>query len=572
MNENQLKTTDDIEQFLTYRGNTKLKRVGETIQFTEEQMKEYIHCSQDVFYFAEKYMKIVHLDDGLITIKLYPYQREMIESYVNNRFTICACARQSGKTTATTAYILWYVLFHTDKTVAILANKGDTAIEILSRVRLAYTDIPKFLQQGIPEGGFNKKSISLENGSRVIAEASGSGALRGFAINLLYLDETAHHEHWADFESSVLPTITAVKTTKVIMSSTPLGTNHFFEYWDKAQKGLNGYNPIMVTWKDVPGRDKAWYDQTLALMNYNMEKFDQEYNVEFLGSSGTLIAGWRLKELLNEYKSPLLQQAGISIYEQPIQQHKYTITCDVSEGKGLNYSTIQCIDVTKLPYNQVYVYRSNTTTPSEFAQIIYETARRYNGAQILVEFSSVGPLISEIIFDQMEYDGLLCTENNGAAGKKVSTLSKADKGLRQNQTVRRNSCSVLKLLVEQKQLVLNDWNSINELTTFSRKTDKTKWEAEPGKNDDLVLALAIFAWLTTTQWFAEWTDIQTIQQLRDNSVQELQDDMLIPLGIIEVESEEHVQARLSTIDPNNRILNDQVKSWIWDDIETLPDF
>ena len=515
-----------------YNGNINLKPSNQSIEWTPELVAEYVKCSQDPIYFTETYMKIVNIDNGLVSFKLYPYQREMIQSFDENRFSIIATARQAGKSTVTCAFILWYTIFHPEKTVALLANKGETAREILQRIQLSYQYLPRWLQQGIKE--FRAGAMVFENNSRVIAAATSSDAIRGYSINLLFIDEAAFIENWDEFFTSVYPTISSGKESKIILVSTPNGLNHFYAIWQNAHKKNepehNGYNPIRVLWSDVPGRDEKWRQDTLAAMNFDTEKFEQEYCVEFLGSSGTLIAGWKLKELVS--KKPLTTKDGLTQYFAPEQNHIYSIVADVSRGKGLDYSAFHVIDVTSMPYRQVCVFRNNTITPIDYSSVIHTIAKLYNNAFILVEINDIGEQVSQNISHEYEYEHVLCTENAGRAGKRITTTGGpgTDWGIRTTKTVKNSGCSILKLLIEQNQFVVNDVHTIEELATFSRKGQS--WEAEEGKHDDLVMGLVLFAWLSDQQYFKEITDINTLQRLREKTEEEIMEEML-PFGFFD---------------------------------------
>jgi hypothetical protein len=516
-----------------YNGNINLKRSNQNIEWTPELVQEYVKCSEDPVYFTETYMKIINIDNGLVSFKLYDYQKDMIRSMQENRFNIIATARQAGKSTVTCAFVLWYIIFHGEKTVALLANKGETAREILGRVQLAYQHLPRWLQQGVKE--WNKGSMELENNSRVLAAATSSDAIRGYSINLLFIDEAAFIENWDSFFTSVYPTISSGKESKIVLVSTPNGLNHFYAIWNNAHKeqedkGYNGYKPIKVMYHDVPGRDEKWKNQTLASMNFDMEKFEQEYCVEFLGSSGTLISGWKLKELVHQI--PLTFKDGLSLYQQPTANHNYVCIVDVSRGKGLDYSAFNIVDVTTMPYQQVCVYRNNMITPMDFAEVIYRLAKAFNNASILVEINDIGEQVGHSLHYDFEYENVLFTENSGRAGKKVSTGfgGNVDKGIRTTKTVKSVGCSILKLLIEQNQLVINDFHCIEELSTFSRKGNS--YEAESGKHDDLVMGLVLFAWLSDQQYFKDYTNINTLMKLREKSEEEIMSDLL-PFGFVD---------------------------------------
>lgn len=263
-----------ISKVKNYLGNPHLKKVGVTQQMTADEVEEYIRCSQDPTYFIERYVKIISLDKGFIKIKLYPFQKDAIEKINGNRKIIVKAGRQVGKTTMVVGYILWYILFNEEKFVAILANKASTAREILSRVKIAYEALPLWLQQGVRT--WNKGDIELENNCRVMATSTASSAIRGFSISLLYLDEFAFvpSNIADDFFTSVYPTISSGTTSKILISSTPNGMNHFYKMWTEAIENLNGFTTIEANWRQVPGRDQKWADDQKSVLGE--EKFLQE--------------------------------------------------------------------------------------------------------------------------------------------------------------------------------------------------------------------------------------------------------------------------------------------------------
>ena len=519
---------NEISNFKSYLGNPNLKRRGVSVNWTPELVTEWLKCKDDVVYFVSTYMKIINVNDGLVSFVPYPYQRDMLATMKDERYTVIATARQAGKSTTTCGFILWYILFHEDKTVALLANKGETAREILGRIQLAYQHLPKWLQQGVVE--WNKGSFVLENNSRVMASATSSNNIRGFTINLLFIDEAAFIENWDEFFTSVYPTISSGSETKIVLVSTPNGLNHFYKIWELAQENKNGYKPVFVHWSAVPGRDDKWKNETLAAMNFDTEKFAQEYEVEFQGSSGTLIAGWKLKQL--RYMNPIVQRDGLNQYYPPIPNHNYVCIADVSRGKGLDYSAFHVIDVTTMPYQQSCTFRNNMITPMDYAEVLSRVARSYNNASVLVEINDIGEQVSTILHQDLEYDNVLFTENAGMKGKRITSGfgSNVDKGIRTTKTVKNTGCSLLKLLVEQDQLIVNDFNTIGELSTFSKKG--TSYEAEPGNHDDLTMGLVLFAWLSNQPYFKEYTNINTLAMLREKSEEEIEADLL-PFGIVD---------------------------------------
>lgn len=513
---------EDIRDLGGYNGNPNLKKPGQAIAWDPVQTQEWIKCAMDPIYFAEKYIKIVHVDHGFIDIELYDYQKEIILKSMKNRRVAVVTSRQAGKTTTATVLILHYVLFNSYKRVALLANKGDAAREILERIKLAYEALPDWMQQGIKR--WNAGDISLENGSSIIAAATTSSSIRGKSCSYIYIDETAFVENWDEFFQAVYPTISSGKTTRILYTSTPNGLNHFYKTCVGAREGTNGYEFVEVPWQRVPGRDLEWHKDTLAAMDFDTEKFAQEFECEFQGSSGTLISGAVLKNLVP--KTPIHQHDGLKMYKEPDVTKRYVMTVDVSQGKGLDYSTFQIIDITKMPYDQVCSYRNNLIAPFDFAELINRISKMYNNTTILVELNDVGGSVADALYNDYECDNLIFTESAGARGKRISAGfgKNTEKGIRVSKTVKGLGCSLLKLLVEQYQLVINDWDTINELSRFSRKANS--YEAEPGAHDDLVMPLVIFSWMTDQQYFKDITDINTLMRLREKTDEEIDNDLL----------------------------------------------
>ena len=508
-----------------YNGNVNLKRKGTDVEFSQEMISEFLKCAKDPIYFSEKYIQIVHVDHGLIPIKMYDYQKEICTAITENRRVTVNTSRQAGKTTTAVAVILHYIIFNDFKTVALLANKGDAAREILDRIKIAYKALPAWLQQGVIE--WNKGSVEFENGCKIIAGSTSSSAIRGKSISFLYIDETAFVENWDEFFASVFPTISSGNTTKILFTSTPNGLNHFYKTCVGAQEDRNGYIYVEVPWNKVPGRDDKWKKETLAAMDFDQQKFSQEFECAFLGSSGTLIEGSKLKTMVD--LTPVAQTQTVKVYEQPQQGHVYCCIVDVSRGKGLDYSAFQIIDVTEMPYKQVCVYRDNNITPIDYAEIIYRSIERYNEAYTLIEVNDIGEQVSEVLHYEFEVDTLMFTESAGRAGKRLSTgFSKnSDKGIRTTKNVKSIGCNMLKMLIEQDQLIINDFQTINELSTFSRRGNS--YEAESGAHDDLVMCLVLFGWMTDQAFFKEVTDINTIDKLRSRNEEELMESLL-PIG------------------------------------------
>ena len=532
-----------------YNGNVNLKRKGVSVEFTQDMVGEFVKCAQNPTYFAEKYIQIVHVDRGLIPIALYDYQKDIVEKITNNRRVTVVTSRQAGKTTTAVAVILHYVLFNEHKTCALLANKGDAAREILDRIKIAYEALPKWMQQGVME--WNKGSVEFENGCKIIAGSTSSSAIRGKSISFLYIDETAFVENWDEFFASVFPTISSGETTKMLYTSTPNGLNHFYKTCQGAKEQTNGFEYVEVPWQKVPGRDEAWRQETLAAMDFDKQKFNQEFECGFLGSSGTLIDGSKLKMLVTQ--RPIAETSQMKVYEQPQKGHIYCLIADVSRGKGLDYSAFHVIDVTTMPYRQVFVYRDNTITPIDYASTIHNVLKKYNDAYTLVEINDIGGQVTDILHHEFECETMLLTESAGRSGKRLSTgFSKnADKGIRTTKSVKAVGCNMIKMLIEQDQIIINDFDTVNEFSTFSRRA-KT-YQAESGRHDDLVMGLVLFGWMVDQAFFKEMTDINTVDKLRQRNENEMIESLL-PIGFNSYDHEQ--QEGVATI------ASDDDDSWL----------
>lgn len=518
-------STDDRSKY--YLGNPNLKRAAVAYDYTEEQIQEFIKCSQDPVYFFETYIKIVNVDQGLINFEPYDFQKEIIETCVNERFVICKMPRQTGKTTTIAATLMWYVLFNENFSVAILANKMAQAREILARIQLAYENLPKWMQQGVIE--WNKGNIELENGSKILASATSSSAVRGGTFNMIYMDELAFVSSniQQEFFASVYPTISSGKTTKIFITSTPNGLDMFYRIWADSESGKNSYKRIAVDWWDVPGRDEKWKEETIR--NTSEQQFRVEFECEFLGSSDTLISGSCLKRL--QHHNPIEQTEHTSIYSEPIPHRLYTVCCDVARGVNRDYSAITVIDVTEVPYQIVARYKSNAVTVQMFPNVIEQLALRYNEASVLIEINDLGEQVANILIDDLEYENMIWTSFKGRNGVRISGGfggGTTVPGLRTTLKTKKIGCSNLKTLVESNKLELNDFEVINELSTFIAKG--SSYAADDGKNDDLVMTLVMFSWMATQDYFKELTETDYVRTLQDNKEKEM--EAVLPFGFI----------------------------------------
>jgi len=530
----------------SYLGNPNVKRDGVLQKWTPDLLEEYKKCMDDPVYFAEKYVKVISLDAGLVPFKLYPYQKNMFRQFTDNRFNVVLACRQSGKSISACAYLLWFALFNPEKTIAVLANKGATAREMLSRITLMLENIPFFLQPG--SKGLNKGSLEFSNNSRIIAAATSGSSIRGMSVNLLYLDEFAFVERAAEFYTSTYPVVSAGKDTKVIITSTANGIgNQFHKIWEGSVQGINEFKSFRVDWYDVPGRDEEWKRQTIS--NTSQLQFDQEFGNTFFGTGDTLINAETLLNLRAKPPLKMLEGGCLKIYEEPQKDHDYIMTVDVSKGRGQDYSTFTLIDISVRPFKQVAVYRNNTISPILFPNLIYKYAKPYNNAYVVIESNDQGGVVCNGLYHDLEYENV-----------HVESSVKANAiGVEITRKTKRLGCSAIKDILEERKLDIVDEQTIMEISTFEAKGQS--YEASDGNHDDLMMNLVMFGYFVSTQFFADMTDINLKQMMFEQKMQEIENDV-VPFGFIDDGSE--AIAAIENYDDPWQIRKDDTQRFIWD--------
>ena len=511
-----------------YLGNPNLKKGHTPSRFSKKQIEEVLKCMNDPKYFISNYLKIVTIDKGLVPFEMYPFQEKMVDTFHDNRFTICKLPRQSGKSTIIVSYLLHYVLFNDNVNVAILANKSSTARDLLGRLQLAYEHLPKWMQQGVLN--WNKGSIELENGSKIVAASTSSSAVRGSTFNIIFLDEFAYvpNNIAEEFFSSVYPTISSGKSSKVMIVSTPHGMNMFYKMWVDATNKNNNFVPVEVHWSEVPGRDEKWKEETIK--NTSEAQFQTEFECEFLGSIDTLINASKIKSM------PVVEpkrSGGLDVYEMPKKGHIYTLTVDVSRGLTNDYSAFCVIDCTKAPYKLVAKFRDNEIKPLVFPSIIERVAKHYNKAYILVEINDLGQQVADNLQFELEYDNMMMVTQRGRSGQVLGGGFSGrgnQLGLRMTKGTKKIGTSNLKSLVEGDKLIINDFDIISELSTFIARGKS--FEAEAGATDDLVMCLVIFSWLANQRYFKELTNVNVRGQMFTEQQNAIEADMA-PFGFID---------------------------------------
>lgn len=500
-----------------YLGNINVKRDGVQQQWAEHEVIEYAKCMSDPSYFARKYVKIISLDEGLVNFDLYPYQEQMFNHFNDNRFSIVLACRQSGKSISSVVYLLWYAIFHPEKTIAVLANKGATAREMLQRVTLALEHLPFFLQPGCR--ALNKGSIEFSNNSRIVAAATSGSSIRGMSVNLLFLDEFAFVERASEFYTSTYPVISSGRDTKVIITSTANGIgNTFHKIWEGAVQQTNEYKPYTVNWWDVPGRDEEWKRQTVS--NTSQLQFDQEFGNTFFGTGDTLINSDTLLDLRSKPPIQVLEGGDVKVYEETKKDHEYLMTVDVARGRGQDYSTFNVIDITVRPFKQVAVYRNNTISPILFPDIIYKFAKVYNNAYVIIESNDQGSIVCRGLYYDLEYENVHVE----------SAIKSNAVGIEMTRKSKRLGCSGIKDLLEERKLDICDENTILEISTFVSKGQS--YEASDGNHDDLMMNLVMLGYFVSTQMFSDMTDINLKQMMFENQMREIE-DAIVPFGFVD---------------------------------------
>jgi len=529
----------------SYLGNPNVKRDGVQQAWTPDLLKEYKKCMTDAVYFARNYVKVIALDKGLVNFDLYPYQEQMFKHFEEHRFNVVLACRQSGKSISACAYLLWFVLFNSEKTVAILANKGATAREMLARITLMLENIPFFLQPG--SKALNKGSLEFSNNSRIVAAATSGSSIRGMSVNLLYLDEFAFVERAAEFYTSTYPVVSAGTDTKIIVTSTANGIgNQFHKVWEGAVQGINQFKPFRVDWWDVPGRDDKWKTETIA--NTSQLQFDQEFGNTFFGTGDTLINAETLLSLRAKPYKRLLENGLLKIYKETEEDHEYIMTVDVSKGRGQDYSTFNILDISTRPFEQVAVYRNNTISPILFPNVIYKYAKVYNEAYVVVEANDQGSVVCNGLYHDLEYENM-----------HVESAIKANAlGIEMTRKTKRLGCSAIKDILENNKIQIVDEQTILEISTFEARGQS--YEATDGNHDDLMMNLVMFGYFVSTQYFADMTDINLKEMIFKQRMQEIEDNV-VPFGIID-DGRQYSQQIENTEDPWK--IREETERYIYD--------
>lgn len=549
----------------TFAKKPALMQAGLGLELTPLQQEEWVKCALDVVYFVENYYRITTIDRGFILFEPFEFQKEMLQAFQDNRFTILATSRQAGKTTVAAAFLLWFVLFHPDKEVAILANKERQAREIMDRMQKALQDLPFFLQSGLEKYGTTE--MAFENGSKVFVYATSPDAIRGRSCSLVYLDEFAFVDGDEEFWESVYPTLASGSSSRCIITSTPKGQRGmFYALWQGADPdengNTNGFFKKKVTWQDVPhyANDPTFEESTRARLGDS--RFLQEFCVEFRGSVGTLIPSQLLMAMRSKEVTELNEFTKVLYEYNP--DHSYVAIGDVGGGLEQDYSVLTIFDVTEIPYKIAAKYRCNTISPLLFPFTMVDMCNHYGQCPLLVETNNdVGGQAITVLWYDLEYLETIMTSNDpkrGGSGTRVGGKG-AKPGIKTTSRVRNIGCSNLKGLIETGKLEIEDMDTIDELSTFILKNDK--YQADEGCHDDCVMTLVLFSWLVKQDWFEDLYSVNVSQEMK-KTASEKAIEALIPFGGTGAMGSQPVVRRqtggLTTLEGSTSQMNEWAKS------------
>ena len=477
-----------------FLGNPKLRAVNEQHDMTQEELADYFKCAEDIIYFAEKYFYIVNIDEGKHKIKLYDFQKKSLKIFTSEEIdgkknAIVLMPRQMGKSTMSSVYLLHFMLFNKDKVVAILANKESAAQEVLRRVKAAYAMLPMWMQQGILK--WNEKSIELDNGMRMIAATTSSDSISGETVSLLYLDEFAKVKpHVAEeFITATLPVVSSGKKSKVIIVSTPLGMNHFYSYWQGATDGLNNFYPIKVNWWEHPDRDDKWKEEVLKTFNNDINKFNQEFGVRFLGSSSTLVDPDILERMVVRQPIDLKYNGSLMIYEHPKPNEIYVMGVDTGKGTGRDYSVVQVLRIeNEHKIHQVAVYRDNMVSTHDFASVCIGISKYYNECYMMIENNGIGEGLCNSIWYEYEYEY-------------IANIDKKGLGIRSTIKTKLQANLLMKRYLDEKFLILNNEQTVLEFAKYIEIRPNVFQAETRSTHDDCVTSLLWGLYFIQTEYF-----------------------------------------------------------------------
>ncbi len=523
---------------MPFNGIPNLRDANEPVKLDIEKLRELKKCALDPIYFIRNYVYINTKDNGMQLFDLYDFQELAIKRFLKYRFNINKWSRQVGKSTIVRGFILWWGIFHKDQLIAMIGNKLSLAKEQMQQLRDSYSRLPTWLQPGVKL--WNKTSIQFSNNSRIIVSSSSPDNIRGFSINLLYLDEFAflRPNLATEFIASVMPSISSGKTTRCIITSTPNGMNHFYEMWQTSleepqaeaefEKGNNNlYVRSVVTWDKVPGRTEVWANA--EKLKIGDQRFRQEYECEFVGSGITLIDYRCLEKLKAVDPLPLdssiwppeladiVRDISMRAFKYPepagtmeAKGYSYVASIDTSYGMRQDYHVMQIAKVySNIKCEQVFTMSSNCTEVNDFCRIANIILKFYHNPYLIIEYNGPGKSTYDYFFNTAMYPNIL-------------NFDLKCRGLWATPTLKSNVVILLKMYVQRGYIKVYDYDTIMELMTFTQKTQNT-WGGGGNTHDDHVTSLYwIVYYLNTTMYYGNY---EQIEDLTETELLRLTDEM-----------------------------------------------
>ncbi len=483
--------SEPISNAYYYRGSKNIPIAGAQYHFTDDMIREIKRCKEDIVYFAENYFFIVSLDKGKQKISLYEAQKRVLRTFVKERHAVVCSSRQIGKSTMLTVFSLWMVCFNCDYRAAIVANKETTAINIFKRIRMAYEQLPNFIKPGVKEYG--KTGMTLGNDSSIIVSTTTATSIRGDSLNCVLLDEAAYIEPHLlkDFWSSVIPTVSSGKNSKILVVSTPNGvSNKFYDIYSGAENGkYKEWKAERIDWWDVPGRDEKWKQTQIELLG-SEEEFLKEYNNTFLDEASTAVGAAVIDSFKKNKKNPVWSSSDLEyiVFETPSINSLYVIGVDVGEGIGRASSVAQILDVTDLQnIKQVAVFGSAVTEPFHFARKLAILGSSWGFPPILIERNNCGAQLIDALYYQYKYEKLV-------SYAKISEQDKYNRtrniGVLSHTNIKFDGIQNMRYWVNHLQTVhINDSQTISEFETFVRFPNGTFKKSGDKFYDDRIMAL-----------------------------------------------------------------------------------
>lgn len=494
-------------------GNPNVPSKGAEFEYTPEMIKEIDKCKKDILHFAENYFFILIPGKGKEKITLYKAQKRILKKMRKNPFFILLASRQVGKSTLMTIYLLWVALFFNDNKILLVANKEATAIEIFTRIRMAYEMMPNWIKSPIDEGfgGYGKTSMGLENGSRIEISTTTGTAARGKSCNILVVDEGAFIEpHLMDpFWASVFPIVSSIDNGKIFICSTPNGTgNLFYDLYMGAIEGTNGWIHDKILWNEVPGRTETWAKKIKSGLA-DEEKWRQEYECEFINTGTSSLnedVYNRLKEELGEPVETLMD-GKYKIWHLPSADRIYIAGVDVGEGVGGDYSVIKILDITDLnEIIEVAEYYDNTISVSEFSNLLHDILGHWGNPLVAIERNNQGGQVADRLGNDYGYPKMV-NWGSRLAGRKNLELF----GMVSSRNTKYHAVANARYFYNDKGAVsFRNKDSLEEIFKYFVKLPNDSWGAISGQHDDRTMALVWALMILDNELCERWFTIDEL--------------------------------------------------------------